>query len=142
MSNEFITNYIGGLNPQLNKLPFRQLLFVLVPPAEREKKKYTNKITLSDALILAAEEDLSELADQELIKYEGGSVSIGNYLKAIKEIPLGHRPKFNSARQFSNQIGIWERNNLLLEKAINLNLQENVQVLKEINQFKAEQSYY
>jgi len=142
LSNEFITNYIGGLNPQLNKLPFRQLLFVLVPPAEREKKEYTNKITFSDALILAAEEDLSELSDQELIKYEGGSVSIGNYLKAIKEIPLGHRPKFNSARQFSNQIGIWERNNLLLEKAINLNLQENVQVLKEINQFKAEQSYY
>jgi hypothetical protein len=142
LSNEFITNYIGGLNPQLNKLPFRQLLFVVVPPAEREKKEYTSKIIISDGLITAAETDLSDLADQELIKYKGGSVSIRDYLNALREVPLGHRPRFNSARQFSIQIGIWERDNLLLERAIKLNLDENEQVLKEIHEFMAEQSYY
>jgi hypothetical protein len=61
---------------------------------------------------------------------------------AMKNIPLGQRPRFNSARQFSNQIGIWQRDNLLFEKAIKLKLDENVQVLKEIYSFKAEQSYY
>jgi hypothetical protein len=142
LSNEFITNYIGGLNPQLNQLPFRHLLFALVPRAEREKKEYTNKILLSDALITAAEAELVDLADLELISFKDGSVSIRKYLMAMKNIPLGQRPRFNSARQFSNQIGIWQRDNLLFEKAIKLKLDENVQVLKEIYSFKAEQSYY
>jgi len=142
LSSEFISNYIGKINPQLSKLPFRQLLHVLIPPAEREKKEYTNKITLSNAMILAAEEELKGLADQDLIVYKGGSVSIREYLNALKEIPLGHRPRFNSVRQFSNQIGIWERDNLLFERAVNLDLDENEQVQKEIHSFKAEQSYY
>jgi hypothetical protein len=142
LSNEFISNYVGQLNPQLNKVPFRQLLYVLVPPAEREKKEYTSKISLSDALIISAETDLSELADQELINYKNGAVSIRSYLNALKNVPLGHRPRFSNARQFSNQIGIWQRDNLLLEKAITLELDENAQVLKELKSFVAEQSYY
>jgi hypothetical protein len=142
LSNEFVLDYIGQFNPQLTKLPFRQLLHVLVPPAEREKKEYTNKITLSDAMILAAEEDLSELADQDLIVYKDGSVSIREYLTALKEIPLGHRPKFNSAQQLSNQINVWERDNLLLKRAVDLDLDENEQVQKELHTFKSEQSYY
>jgi hypothetical protein len=141
LSNKYISNYLGELNLKLNKLSFRQLLHVLVPPEGREKKEYTNRITVSDAMIIAAEEDLSDLADQDLITYNKGSVSIREYLHALMEIPSKHRPRFNNAQQFADQISEWERDNLVLEKAVELNLDENHQVQKEISAFKRKQSY-
>jgi parvulin-like peptidyl-prolyl isomerase len=142
LASNFISNYIGELNPQLNKQPFRQLLYALVPLAEREKTEYTNKIALSDGLIKIAGQKLNDVLEQPLISSKDGSVSTKEYLDAMTKIPLGHRPEFSSARQFSNQIGIWIRDNLLLDEAFKLNLDENYQVVKEINEFKAEQSYY
>ncbi len=142
LSNEFITNYVGELNPQLDKDSFRYLLFVIVPSTELEKKEYSYKILLTDGLITAAYEELDEHVDKVLISYQGGTVTIRQFLDAMQDIPMGHRPEFKSVRQLSNQIGIWQRDNLLLEKAIALNLDENEQVIKEINEFKAEHSYY
>jgi hypothetical protein len=142
LASNFISEYIGELNPQLNQEPFRQLLYALVPLAEREKTEYTNKIVLSDGLIQIAGQDLNEVLEQALITSRDGSVSIKEYLDAMRKTPVGHRPKFSSAKQFSNQIGIWIRDNLLLEKANGLNLDDNDQVVNEIKEFKAEQSFY
>jgi hypothetical protein len=118
------------------------MLYAVVPAAEREKTTYTNKILLSDGIISALKQALNDDVNKELLTYSEGSITIKQFLEAMKEIPLGYRPKFNSARQFSNQIGIWIRDNLLLEKAVALDLDQDKQVLKEIEEFKAEQSYY
>ena len=141
LSNEYVSNQLTILNITLNKLPFHKLLQVLIPPGERENKEYLNKIIVSDPMILAAEEDLSDIADQNLVTYNGGSVSIREYLNALREIPLSYRPSFNTAQQFLSQFSIWVRDNLLFEKAIDLNLEEKSQVQKELNEFIAKQSY-
>ena len=141
-ANRYISKTIGELNPQLNDHGFRLILYAAVPSAEREKNTYTNKILLSDGIISAIEQELKEDINKELITYREGNVSLKQFLDAMKEIPLGHRPKFNSARQFSNQIGIWIRDELLIEKATSQGFDDDDQVLKEIYEFKAEQSYY
>ncbi len=141
-SVEYIKNYIGEINPQLNPSTFRYLLYCLVSPAEREKKTYSFKITITDFLVNKAETELVHYLENPLIEYYGGQISLADYLLALQDIPLGNRPRFNSARQFSNQIGIWIRDELLIKKADEHNLETNRTILREISDFQAEHSYY
>lgn len=142
LSSRFINSYIGKMNPQPVTETFKQLLYVLVAPNQREKKEYDQNITVTDFLIDKAENVLSPSLNQSLIRYQNGSITLGEYLDGLKNMPQGNRPRFRSARQLSDQIGVWVRDRLLLQKADEYDFLENEKVQAEINDFKAEQSYY
>ena len=142
LSSRFIKSYLGRINPQPDPAIFRQLLHVLVPVNEREKKDYDHKITFTGFYINKAENQLANSLEEPLVKYSGGYITLVEYLNSLKRMPVGNRPRFQNARQFSNQIGIWVRDKLLLQKAEEYNFLENEQVLAEIDDFQAEQSYY
>ena len=118
------------------------LLNSLVPASEREKSEYSRKIMITNSVLDQLKTNLPEYASEELISYIGGKVALGDYLDAMKNVPVGNRPAFKNPRQLSNQIGIWMRDELLNKEAVARNLDTQLQVQNEINDFVNQQSYF
>lgn len=142
LSKEYITRYIGKLNPQPNPNTFRKFWTAIIPKNELEKVRISFKINFTNELIKRAFVNCREFIQEPLIEYKGGNITLKKYLDSIYEIPIGNRPRFQSPRELSNQIGIWVRDELLMEKANMLDLDEHEKVTEEVQKYIEEQSYY
>lgn len=142
LSNEYITLFMKDINPQPVTKNFRLLWSAIIPLHEQERANLKFKMMFSNELIHKAIYNLQNQLNRPLIKYNEGSISIREYLTALKKIPISNRPRFLTALEFSNQIGIWIRDELLYQEALNAKLDDHPTVLKEIEQFVKEQSYY
>jgi len=141
LSSAFIAGFMKDLNPQPVPNNFRLLWNAIVSPPEREKSTISFKITFTNKLINEILQTLHPYLDKPLIQYRGGSVTLGDYLIALKDIPVGNRPRFQSRKQLSNRIGIWIRDELLFEKALRKNLDNHPGVRAEVEDFLEQQSY-
>jgi hypothetical protein len=142
LSNEYIKSFMKDINPQPVTENFRLLWNAIVPVDEQERVSLKFNMMFTNELIHKATFNLQSRLDRPLIKYNDGYVSIKEYLAALKKIPISNRPRFRTAIQFSNQIGIWIRDELLYQEALNANLDDHPVVLDEVEQFVKEQSYY
>lgn len=142
LAREFINEYIGKMNPQPDRQTFMLLLNSTVPPGEREKSEYSQKIIFTNSLLDQLKTELSRYDSEELISYIGGKVTLGEYLESMRNVPVSNRPAFKSPRQLSNQIGIWMRDELLYKEAAARNLDTQQRVQKEIHEFVNQQSYF
>ncbi|MCK5031993.1 MAG: peptidylprolyl isomerase [Calditrichia bacterium] len=142
LANQYIKNYIGKLNPQPNGETFHNLWRALIPKSEVEKSHVSFKINFTNDLVKTTISRYQAFLQDPLIEYKGGNITLKEYLDAVYEIPIGNRPTFQSPKELSNQIGVWVRDELLLENAKMLDLDEHEKVTEEVQKYIEEQSYY
>ncbi len=142
LSREYIESYIGNLNPQPVAAQFMKLWQAAAPPMESERLQFQQKVSFTNLLVEQVENQLSSERALPLIKYKGGAVTLGEYLEALKEMPLSNRPRFKTTRELSDQIGVWIRDELLMEEARESDLAGHPDVQAEVRRFTEEQIYY
>ena len=142
LSNQYIKNYIGKLNPQPNKNTFQLLWNAVVPANEHEKSKISFKINFTNEIIDNLFRKYSKLLELPLIEYKDGNIKLSEYLIALYKIPISNRPRFQSVNQLSNQIGMWVRDELLHKRAKYLNVDKHERVSQEVLKYTEEQCYY
>ncbi|RMH97360.1 MAG: hypothetical protein D6681_12040 [Calditrichaeota bacterium] len=141
LAHRYIAEFMGTLNPQPDPHTFRRLWEAIVPPAHREQAHLPFPIMFTNELIDRVRRALPGALEQPLIHYRNGQVTLGEYLRALKEVPLSHRPRFRTPRELSNKIGIWIRDQLLYEEARRKGLHRHPRVLKEVEEFLRQQCY-
>jgi len=142
LAQEYISSYIGEMNPQPNRQSFLILLNAILPPDEQEKSEYSHKIIVTRSVINSLRTKLANYESNVLIAYQGGSIILGQYLDALENIPASNRPAFKSPGQLSNQLGIWIRDELLYKEAKSRNLDNHARVQSDLGSFVNQQSYY
>lgn len=141
-SKEYIKSYIGKINPQPVPAVFKKLWNAAVPPSEREKSQLSMKVTFTNVLISRVEEYLRNDLDEQLIQSNKEAITIRYFLEALKNMPVGNRPRFKTARQLSDQMGVWIRDEYLMEEARKKRLDTHPEVEFELMRYSEEQSYY
>ena len=141
-SSDYIKQYIGRLNPQLNPEMFRKFWVTIVPDIENEQTQLSNKIFLSDYHSEKVKKHLKNDLTEPIIIHRQGSISLGRFLEGVEAMPINHRFSFKSQRELSDQIGKWIRDDFLLKEAYLLNIDDHKRVKDETNRFMEEQSYY
>ena len=140
-ANQFISAYIGNLNPQPDKNTLR-ILWQAIASIDEEKAVLASPVTFTNQkiqdLLLLLQEHLGDV----LITYKSGKVTLGEYLSSIKMIPISERPRFQSMHQLLNKLGIWIRDELLLETAYARELQIRPLYQSEIVEISQRESYH
>lgn len=142
LAQEYISDFIGDINPQPNRQSFLLLLNAILPPDEKEKSEYSRKMIVTNSVLSRLKTKLAAYESNVLIAYRGGSIMLGQYLDALENIPVSNRPAFKSPGQLSNQLGIWVRDELLYEEAKSRNLENHVRVQSDLASFVNQQAYY
>jgi hypothetical protein len=140
-ANQYIASFMKDLNPQPVPQNFRLLWNAVVSGVEQEKTRLSFNLMFTDELIQRAFDKLGSDLEKPLIQYQNGSVSVGEYLEALKDMPISNRPRFKSPNQLSNHIGTWIRDELLYQEALRENLQKYNRVNAEVQEFLNRQSY-
>ena len=141
LAHQYIMDYIGKLNPQPVPQTFRRLWQALVPSQSAEQSTTPFRVMLTDELIEKASRTLSPHLKAPLIRYRGGQVTLGEYLNAMRKIPVSNRPRFKTTHQLSNHIGIWIRDELLYQQAVEEGLAKHPKVTSEVTDVLRKQSY-
>jgi foldase protein PrsA len=142
LANEYIAHFMKDVNPQPVPQNFRLLWNAVVPSTESENSVLTFNLMFSDDLIQKAIENLGSGLEKPLVQYHGGTVSIKEYLDALKnEFPVSNRPRFRIRQQLSNHIGIWVRDRFLYREAKRDGLQNHPRVQQDVTEFINRQSY-
>ena len=142
LSLQYIYNYIGQSNPQLDPKMFMRLWNTIIPKDEKEKAVLSRSSELGQSEIKKLHVELHHELAQPFIVYREGFISLGDFLNGIEKVPLSHRFAFKSRRELANHIGRWVRDELLLADAYRENLAAHKRVINETNRFIEEQSYY
>lgn len=141
LSNTYVKSIMSKQNPQPNQDVFRLVWNTIVPLQEHEQSVLTRKHSITNVAIEKCKFQLASNLDESFIKFNGGNISLREFLERMKSIPLSHRPVFKSARELSNQIAFWVRDEFLFKKALQRGLNKNPTVMSEVRRFKEEQSY-
>lgn len=139
-ANNYLSQYMKELNPQPVTRTFG-LLWKEIAGIEAERRELSHIIQFTNSFIKKIQANLFDHLNKSLISYQGGEVSLGEYLNALKGIPMGNRPRFRTPRQLSNKLGIWIRDELLLREAYRQGLDDHPRVREDEMKFM-EQQYY
>jgi hypothetical protein len=139
-ANSYISSYIGEFNPQPDKNTFLKLWYA-VAGEEQYTTSLSSPILFTDNLIREISIKLAKHLGSPLIIYKTGKITLGEYLAALKKIPLSDRPRFISIQELSNKLGQWIRDELLLKEAYQRNLQGHTDVLQDKKEIKQRNSY-
>lgn len=139
-ANKYLSQYMNELNPQPVTRTF-SLLWKAIAGIEGEKRELSHIVQFTNSFIKNIQTNLDDYLNQSLVTYRGGKVSLGEYLNALKGIPMGNRPRFRTPRQLSNKIGIWIRDELLLKEAYRQSLDDHPRVRDDERKYM-EQQYY
>ncbi len=140
LSALYIAEFMRDRNPQPNRATFR-LFWSALASGEDEKAELSSTRMFTNELIRGMKARLKPHLKDALISYNGGNVSLGEYLDGLKKIPVSNRPRFRTPRQLSDKMGIWVRDEFLLPEAERRNLQNHPTVMQEVRDFAEEQSY-
>ena len=140
IARQFIIDYIGKRNPQPDPEVFQKLWAAIAKDAAQEKEipisiMFTNELIDQLKFILA--KDLESI----LIRYQGGSVLLGEFLLSLEDIPISNRMRIQSRLDLSHKIAIWIRDKLLLQEAYRRDLDHDPGVEKEVIQSIEKQAY-
>jgi ribosomal 50S subunit-associated protein YjgA (DUF615 family) len=139
-ANQYISQYMRELNPQPVRQTF-EMLWNTVSGLEEEREELSRIVQFSNMLVKELQIDLARYLNAPLIRFRGGEVSLGEYLNAQNDIPIGNRPRFQTKRQLSNRIGIWIRDDLLLKEAYRQGLDNHSRVQMEERKHMEQQFY-
>jgi hypothetical protein len=140
LSKRYIAEYIGQLNPQPVRITFAAL-WEAIAGDNAEKKILPSPILLDNRQLLIISRKLLVRLNEPLIRYQGGEVTLGQYLIALRSIPQSNRPRVQQAHDLSKRMGVWIRDELLLEEAYRKKIDKHESVKKEVLEFAEQQSY-
>jgi len=131
LARKYIIDYIGKLNPQPDPGVFQKLWSAIAKDAALEKQipftvMFANELIDQLKIILA--EDLERI----LVHYQKGSISLGEFLVSLEDIPVSNRPRIRTRTDLSHKIAIWIRDKLLLQEAYRRNLDNDPGVAEEV----------
>lgn len=141
LAGNFISSFMKDLNPQ-PVLPTFRLLWSALAWENPESRRLASPRLFDNRLIATVTRRMRHHLDEPLIQMRNGKMTVREYLRALKEIPLSNRPRFRTPRQLSNQMGVYIRDQLLLIEARRNGLQHHPRVMREVREFLEEQSYY
>ena len=141
ISNDYVKSVMLDLNPQPDPNIFRILWKSLVPLQEQERTVLSQNQTISNKAIKECRNQYYSYLDEPFILYKNGKITLGEFLEKMESIPVSHRPNFESARDLSNQIAVWLRDEFLYKRALERKLNDHPAVIKEVKRFQEEQSY-
>ncbi|GAB4334311.1 MAG: hypothetical protein Kow0037_12920 [Calditrichia bacterium] len=141
LSAEYIANYLGKLNPQPSPSGLK-LLWTAIITREEGKPALHYPYILNDRSIQLVYKRLAEQVNEPLVKFKGGEITIGEYLQALKQMPVGHRPRFKTPKEMADKLAVWIRDRFLQEEAQRRGLQKHPRVLADVREVKEEQAYY
>ncbi|HFE63885.1 MAG TPA: hypothetical protein ENK14_05645 [Caldithrix sp.] len=141
LSHQFISSFMKELNPQPVQSTFL-LLWSAIAWENPENRRLGSPRLFDNQLIATVTRRMRQYLDAPLIQMRNGKMTMREYLQGLKEIPISNRPRFQTPRQLSNQIGIYIRDQLLLGEARRKGLHNHPRVKQEMREFLEEQSYY
>ncbi len=140
LSKKYIADYIGSFNPQPDSLGFRTL-WEAVAGRGSERRILPSHLLLTNDWIEQTQELLEREKDLPLIRYGRKSVSTGEYLTELREIPQSNRPRVKTPADLSRKLATWIRDRLLLEEAYRKRIDRRPAVEKEVREFAEKQTY-
>jgi hypothetical protein len=141
ISNNYVRSIMLDLNPQPDPKIFRILWRTIVPLQEQERALLSKKYTISNKAIQECRSQYRSSLNAPFILYKNGKITLSEFLEKMESIPVSHRPNFKSARDLSDQIAVWIRDEFLYKRGLERKLNDHPTVIKEVERFKEEQSY-
>ncbi|NIS27438.1 hypothetical protein GWN28_27780, partial [candidate division KSB1 bacterium] len=89
-------------------------------------------VNLADHELSAVDHEAVSLRGSILATYEGGYLTVGEFLDRLQNMPAGLRPRVKMDRQLKDAIGVMVRNQFLANQARAAGLLETPEVRKEI----------
>jgi parvulin-like peptidyl-prolyl isomerase len=140
-ANQYISHFIGKFNPQPDPATLRFLWQQVVPKDEQEKKVLSRIVELNEKQIQSIQQNYRGYLDKPLVNFKKGHFTLAEFLHGVVQMPYSNRPRFKSIEQFSNQLGTWVRDELLLREAERRNLDREPRVQAEVRSIM-EQNFY
>ena len=141
-SREYIQRTIGRLNPQPDTRLFVLMWTQLTGKNNVESFKSQRPITLDDRFLSRFEFGLKPYLNQAFIHHKGGHVTLAEFVKAMRQVPVSQRPTFRTAHELSMQIAKWFRDEYLFREAQKEDLENDAQVKKDVQRFNEQEIYY
>ena len=142
LSRRYVKETIGKLNPQPDARLFMIIWKTITGTDDPEHLKSEHLLALDDRSLKRIEKQLRPYLNQPFIHYKGGHITLGNFIKAMYEVPLSQRPEFRTPHELSLQVARWFRDMFLYEQAKKAGMADDPQVKKEVRRFEEEQLYY
>ncbi len=87
---------------------------------------------LTNAFLNRLGEVLAPDLDRPLIQYKGGAFTLKNFLKDLENVPVSNRCRVTTRFQLINDLGIWVRDQFLLQEAHRKKLMSHPRVRQEV----------
>ncbi len=140
IAHRYIAHYLGTLNPQPVPETFALMWETMTRQVE-SSGTLKAPLLFTNELIDLLHARLANHLNDPLIRYRGGTISLGEFLNAQKKIPVSNRPRFRTPRQLSNKMGKWVRDEFLLKEAYRKGIENHPRVKREVREFALEQTY-
>ena len=141
-ARSYISRTIGRLNPQPDRKLFLKMWLVIKNNANIEQLNLKQPKILDDRLLNNIKKALSNELEEPFIHYNGGALTLKDFLDLLEQIPVTQRPRFKTPGELSLQLAKIFRDDFLFQKAKDEGLEEDAQVVREVQRFKEEQLYY
>ncbi len=132
IANRYIKDLMLDKNLTLNPEVFFALEKLFARVARHETQPELIPVHLSDAALHLVASDAAELNQQVLATFDGGQITVGEFLEKMRNQPAGMRPRINMAQQLKDAIGVAVRNDFLANEARKKGLHKSPQVRAEI----------
>ncbi len=131
-ANIFIKKLMSDKQLELNPPVFYELAAQLSRVVQNKTSDDPIPIFLSDEEITLSRDRLQDILNEVLITYRDGKMTVGQFLRSLRNMPADYRPQVNMAPQLKDAIGVVVRNRYLAEEARKRNLDKIPEVRREI----------
>jgi peptidyl-prolyl cis-trans isomerase C len=132
IANSYIKNMMKDKNLKLNPPIFYALSNELSKIVKNKYSEDPLPIYINDQEINTTQNHLQEILPEVLITYKDGQMTAGDFLMNLNGMPPNLRPRVNMAPQLKNAIGVMVRNKFLAKQAMEMGLEKNPEVIREI----------
>ncbi|GAB4338181.1 MAG: hypothetical protein Kow0037_21970 [Calditrichia bacterium] len=131
-SNRFIKNFMADKDLQLNPAIFYALAAEFNRIIQNKTTDTPVPVYLNEEEIRQANLDLEELRDKVLISHRDGEMTVGEFLKRLRQMPLHLRPNLKQPEKLKDAIGVATRNEYLAKEARQRGLHKSPRAKREI----------
>jgi hypothetical protein len=132
IANSYIKDLMKDKNLKMNPPIFYALSNELSKIVKNKYSEDPLPIYINDQEINTTQNHLQEILPEVLITYKDGQMTAGDFLMNLNGMPPNLRPRVNMAPQLKNAIGVMVRNKFLAKQAMEMGLEKNPEVIREI----------
>ncbi|MCK5076741.1 MAG: hypothetical protein KAR38_10205, partial [Calditrichia bacterium] len=131
ISGKYIENLMHNKNVKINPDTFSPLSEYFSRTIKNKNSSTPYPIYINDKELNMTLNGVKEILDKDIVSYDGGALTVKEFLSALKNMPSGMRPQVNMTPQLKKALAIIVRDKHLTAKAKERGLNKNNTVLYE-----------